>query len=1458
MHRLCHKLILIISLLALALPALSQVKGYFNCDDSVSCGPMLVKFTYYSGTIQPTQYNWDFGNGQTSDIMNPAVQYDIPGKYTVTLITVDGQLNSDTIIKTNYIIIHNKPIADFILKTPSKGCIPLSVVFEQAVILADTTIKNYLWDFGDNHSANSAIVNNTYVKGGNYNLMLHVTDNNNCEDIIYKDSLITAYAKPSVDFSSTESISCNDTLTVRFNQVSNIENAKSYLWNFGDNGYSNVQSPYHKYQDFGSYNVKCVITDNNNCVDSIEKSNYVILNKVYRNIQINKDIICRNTLLPVINTSTGINNYKWDFGDGTYSTDSNPVKHYKNSGNFTLKIITTFNGFCTDTIIKAITVDSIKAGFVSNKNHLCELPAVVSYKDASIGASTWNWKFGNGKTSNQVDPEVTYVKNAFINKNLKQLYSDTLIVSSEAGCYDTLIVDSSVFVILPNIYFTPNDSSQYTNLIEGCAPLTINFQNKSVATDLNDTISEFKWTFGGTVESIEKNPVYQFNELDSIQVVLNVINESGCTNSDSITIRTGKPLVADFSYDIPDEICGSEKVQLFDESRETGLANAWKWEFSDETNSKEKNPEHVFLDTGYVGARLTVFYNGCFDEGSVKEVKGITYVKGPAGNLSYQLDCSKPHDFTFANEINDFDRFYWRFGDGTGDSTQNLIVKHTYKNKSYYMVGLTAENNRTGCSLQVNGIINVSDVKADFNIDNIHACVDDSVYFDPKPSIDEVSFPYENESVKYIWDFDDKEIPSNDAIKFKFLEKGEHRIVLTVKGANGCVSTVGKTIKSYKPKALFTMDDSIGCIPLLVNFTNLSVTDTLWKSFKWDFGDEIVSNETTPQHKFQKNNQFNIKLVAEDALGCKDTMIKAGSVLASRPMPNFTIGKQTVCLKDSIKFVNNSPGMGILCDWHFGDGTTSDEFSPIHAYSDTGKYDISLYMIDSLGCDTLSTFPGYLKVVGLPKADFNLKIHNVSCYPALVEFTDNSLGDSIVTWNWDFGDKSQNSAVKNPLHTYNQSGNFNVSLKVTTVDGCTDTDLVENLVKIKGPYAAINLKDTTCKDVPFTMSMLDSTNIYYFEWVLSNNEIINDYSFDLQFHEFGEHEVSLYLKSDSAGTCDKIINKKTFVPTLISAYVVDDSMGCAPHLVNFAENAVGAYSYFWEFEEGGVSISQDPAYTFTRAGNYSVKLLVSNTSGCNDSSFKNILVNPLPTIILSDDMIICRDDTATVVATGGVGYKWLANNEITNNITPITGVFPDSTRRYVVEVVDSNLCVDTAGVTIFVQQKPVSVVYSNDTMIIIGDEVELSAGQSGGDYFKWSPNDNISCVDCFSVFAKPVEKTVYKFIVMDRNECFSVYDSVQISIDYKYSVDLPNAFTPNNDGINDVIYVKGWGIKELLDFSVYNANNKKVFQTQDINVGWDGTDNMVELPAGVYYYSVKVLGYDDIQREKAGSIFILK
>jgi gliding motility-associated-like protein len=293
-------------------------------------------------------------------------------------------------------------------------------------------------------------------------------------------------------------------------------------------------------------------------------------------------------------------------------------------------------------------------------------------------------------------------------------------------------------------------------------------------------------------------------------------------------------------------------------------------------------------------------------------------------------------------------------------------------------------------------------------------------------------------------------------------------------------------------------------------------------------------------------------------------------------------------------------------------------------------------------------------------------------------------------------------------------------------------------------------------------------------------------------------------------------------------------------------NAINAGSYTW-FPPVGLSCTDcpDPVASPPSTTTY----VVTGTSGCfTTSDTIVVVVNPNPVAVASPDVTVCPGDTVQLVSSGGVEYAWSPAGGLSDPAIsdPEAVVFASTT--YVVLVENEFGCTDTESVTINVFETP-DVTVSNDTTIYLGNNVDLEA--TGGVVYQWVPPTYLSDPNSpFPTSQQPQDTITYYVTVTSADGCQTT-DSVTINVRWDALVAIPSAFSPNNDGHNDLLRLLVRGIFDLDHFYVYNRWGELVFETMDVNLGWDGSYKGSEQPVGVYVYSYA--GTDHVGNSISGS-----
>lgn len=1437
---------------------LSQViSGFTTAEKTSSCPPLLIHFNNLSSGNGTLTYKWNFGNGITSTQQNPSTTYSKPGKYTIQLITTNG-IDSDTTSAIDFIEVFTPPTANYAPQDTITICAPNDIQYTNSSTPGSSAIIENKWDFGDGFVNPQTNPRHTYSVAGFYTPSLTVKDANGCLNSTSISNQIKAY-KPIASFSSDGRESCEGALNVKYYNLSNGSGKLNCLWDFGDNTNSNATECSHLYDQVGNYTVSLQVSDDFGCSDTITKQNFIKVTAITPSFTFPSDTVCAKSTVQFLNTTTNSSIFNWNFGDGTTSTLQNPKHIYSQPGEYEISLFAS-NGLCGGTSKKTIVVEYLKAEFLPEVRYGCEIPLNIKYTNTSTNASTYEWRFGNAKTSTLKEPIITYTLDDVLNTNKQRSYKDTLIITSKRGCKSQMVLDSSVVIVLPQANFTPNPFDGGGDL-KGCAPLTVNFKDISTYSSKIDQIAKYKWTFLG--DNKASRDVREFTEIftkDTLtEVTLTITTQKGCTAKAAYFVGAGTKQVPDFKLiNTTNVICASDWVDFENTSTDMNKITSSTWTWGD-GGSSALGDSHLYTKTGSMNVSLEVSSYGC----TAKITKNnFVTIKGPIAKMSNTINCQKPNERVFTADITDATSYSWNFGDGTTVNNQQTVA-HTFAKTGTYTVKLSA----------INGICQYSPEYKEVTIKNINlvqnttsskACLATPFTFNASKSIDVAPWTYEKNSATYLWDFGDgtKKVFTNDTVvSHSFLKRGAYKITLVSKDVNLCSDTLVINQRIFSPYSNFTSTYSDGCMPITYQFTNTSKADTLSliQSYKWDFGDGQSSVSANPSHSYTSWGNYNVSLTTTDNQGCSTLLTQNGAITALYPNPKFAANDTTLCIGDSATFASLVPTQITSYLWTFPDGTTSTVTSPKQKFPIDGTFDVSLYIVDKHGCDTLGIQTNYIKVQKPPVVDFIADPLTSNCYPTEVTFADKTTSNYLGGWKWDFGDVNGFSYRQNPQHIYIRPGKFNIKLIAYTTYGCSDSVIKTNYVNPKGPFAEIVTKDTICRDASTTLQMINPFNVYNFKWDLGDGTIKTDTISAHTYTKVGHFYPGLFLVSDTLHTCDKYVIDSIYVSETLAKYKLDNQLpyGCVPYQISYTNLSTGSNQWKWDLGNSTISSDFNPTNNYTTDGTYTGKLSVRNDMGCTDSiTLPPITVYPLPTITISPDQFICLNSSTLLEATGGTSYNWTPALGLANANSASTDASPNTTTQYTVLVTDVHGCQKSSSMNLTVQQYPVA--QTPDSTIIVGESIQFDVASDAIKSYLWEPNYNISCTTCSTPIVQPLTDTTYKITVQDTANCFIKTYSTHITIEHKYSVDVPTAFTPNGDGINDQVFVKGWGIKELITFRIFNRFGEMIFETKDINQGWNGEGNGTLQSNDTFQFIVKVRAYNDQIITKTGTIKILK
>jgi gliding motility-associated-like protein len=261
----------------------------------------------------------------------------------------------------------------------------------------------------------------------------------------------------------------------------------------------------------------------------------------------------------------------------------------------------------------------------------------------------------------------------------------------------------------------------------------------------------------------------------------------------------------------------------------------------------------------------------------------------------------------------------------------------------------------------------------------------------------------------------------------------------------------------------------------------------------------------------------------------------------------------------------------------------------------------------------------------------------------------------------------------------------------------------------------------------------------------------------------------------------------------------------------------------------------------------------SGTTSCSAQKMMPIVVVPQVTASVSPNKIICLGEKATFVASGGNTFAWAPTTGLNNNTA--SGVVSSATSNiiYTVSVSHDGVCANTTTVSLTVNPLP-KVFAGRDTTCNLDDQIFINAVGNGT--ITWISGDYINCKDCPNTQIMPKYTGCYIAESVNEFGC-KVTDEVCINITTDYGIYIPNAFSPNGDGLNDIFLVYGHSISDV-KMDIFDRWGEKLFSSTDIAKGWNGVYKNVECEVGVYVYKVSFKGLDNKKHEKVGHVTLNK
>lgn len=568
-------------------------------------------------------------------------------------------------------------------------------------------------------------------------------------------------------------------------------------------------------------------------------------------------------------------------------------------------------------------------------------------------------------------------------------------------------------------------------------------------------------------------------------------------------------------------------------------------------------------------------------------------------------------------------RWQWDFGDGATSTLRNPI--HIYTAPGLYDVSLTVTAGKRQETLVRKAYITVGSILpiVDFAASTTLTHERDEVTFT------DLSRSYSGPIIQRLWDFGDGGQSTEERPIHQFANPGVYTVSLTVWNQRGS----GKETKTdyivvqrrISPRADFSLSQITPFVLVPVQFADLSYPGTApIVQWIWEFGDGFLSTEQHPVHTFTNVGFFEVKLTVITRHGFNSKTMPV-EVTYMPPTADFAADDQNPSINEPVQFSDLSlPGMSPLGPaavdnwlWNFGDGQTSTEQNPIHAYNKVGSFTVSLTVgssaLPAAIKDTMVK-TNYIVVVEPPKPSFTVESLSPFTKEAIAFTNTSEAGtETALRYEWNFGDPASGganiSAETNPSHVFSQPGTFTVTLSAITPT--RSVSVSKNLVVDARPvpmFAAEPTQSTIVQPVQFT-DLTDTSNTRPIEsrlWQFGDGGQSTGRNPSYLYENEGTYTVSLtitYSHSVSGKVFTAVATKSNFITITLplpptAAFSADSVCATAGAPVQFTDESapgsdIAIATYLWDFGDGATSAGKNPAHTYLAPGNYTVTLTVT-------------------------------------------------------------------------------------------------------------------------------------------------------------------------------------------------------------------------------------------------------------------------
>ncbi|MCH8902898.1 MAG: PKD domain-containing protein [Bacteroidetes bacterium] len=979
-------------------------------------------------------------------------------------------------------------------------------------------------------------------------------------------------------------------------------------------------------------------------------------------------------------------------------------------------------------------------------------------------------------------------------------------------------------------------TADFSNSAPACTTDSVEYINTGTT---GATIASFAWTFGSgsspAASAVENPPKVVYSTAGLKSVVLTVTDTCGTIVSKTYGILINETPTTT-AASTPDTVCEGQTVD-FTNTGSTGGSWTYSWDFgvgATPATSTGENPTDVLYNTaGNSTVTFTITDGTCSATATATVVVEVT----PSASFASTAPvCTGDNvDFTNTGSTGGTETFAWNFGSGATPASSVVenptgVTYSTAGTKSITLI--ITDGNCADTSTQT---IDINQTPTSSFTSTAPVCAGTTVDFTNTGST--------GGSVSFFWDFGVDASPATSTAESPagvvYSSGGSKTVTQTVTDGSCTATSTSSITINNTPSASFA-STAPECTGLNVDFTNTGSTGG-GVTFSWNFGSGASPATSTSENPtgvtYSTAGTKSVSFTITDG-GCANTATQTIDINQT-PTSSFTT-TAPVCAGATVDFTNTgSTGGSWAFLWDFGvdaSPATSTAESPSGVtYSSGGSKTITLTISDG-SCTATTT--ATITINNTPAASFASTAPE--CTGLDVDFTNTGSTGGGVTFSWNFGSGASPAAstLENPTGVvYSTDGTKSITFTITD-GGCANT-VVQTIDINLTPTVAFTSTAPVCAGANVNFSNTGSTGgNWSYQWDFGSganpSNSSSEFPSGISYNDGGTKTITLTIAD---GLCIQTDSATIIINSIPFADAGEDTIICANRSVQIGTAGIAGSSYNWfpaaTLDDG--SIAQPTASPTADFTTYIVT--VTDSNGCQN--IDSILVTMLTSALVNAgiDIEICFGDTVQI----GMGllegqtYSWSPTAGLSDPTAPNPFANPTTTTLYTLTAFYADCDSITDEVLIIVHPLP-DADAGDDVSIPENTTTQLIA--TGGIMYEWDPPDGLNNISVFNPVAGPDATTTYIVTVTGIHGCVN-WDTVTVTVIVP-SYYIPNAFTPNVDGRNDIFRVRGVGIDDF-ELYIFDRWGRQIFVSQDINKGWDGTKqgSGEESPAGAYVYYFK-------------------